>query len=307
MSAPLLVVGSVNYDLIFRNDLLPRAGETVVGAEFTESCGGKGANQAIAAARFGRAAGIEGLEVIFSGAVGDDAFGERQLAQLREDGVSCEHVVVRGNATGLSTIWVDDHGENRILNAPGANLSLTPETVASVPIEDSALLLVQNEIPSATLAAVVERAAAADVPVIWDPAPFAPGAALPLRADRCWLVTPNETEAESLLGRAVSDASRFEDARALQAMGFAGVLLTRGRHGVVVAPAAGEPWEEAALAVEAVDSTAAGDAFSGAAAASLVAGQSLTDAVRSAVRYAGAAVCRAGAQTSFPTRLDNGL
>ena len=301
MSSTLLVVGSVNYDLILRHPRLPRAGETVVGAEFAESCGGKGANQAIAAARFLAAAGNTRVEVVFVGAVGNDAFGERQLAQLREDRVDISHTVGIEGATGLSTIWVDGQGENRILNAPGANLALTPAAVAAVPIQDADLVLVQNEIPAVTLAAVVDRAHDADVPVIWDPAPFAPGATLPVSPHRCHIITPNEIEAESLLGRSVARESRFADATALQALGFRTVLLTRGSEGVLAAPDSGPAWEQPAQQVETLDSTAAGDAFAGALAASLVTGDDLVTAVRAGCRYAAASVQFAGAQTSFPT------
>ncbi|MDX1384601.1 MAG: ribokinase [Thermoanaerobaculia bacterium] len=304
MSKLLVVVGSVNYDLVLRHDPLPLPGQTVVGAELIESCGGKGANQAVAAARWLRASAAVGVDVLFAGAVGDDLYGERQLAQLRADAVDVTHVhVAAGTATGLSTVWVDGDGENRILNAPGANLELSPERVAGVPVEDGSLLLVQNEVPPATLAAVVARAARAGTPVLWDPAPFAIGSTIPVSPADCSIITPNETEAEALLGRPPA-ARPEEDAAGLRDLGFPRVILTLGRSGVVVAGADGEVWREPAVAVDTVDTTAAGDAFCGALAASLVAGGDFRSAVRAGVRYAAASVTRAGAQTSLPIEIE---
>lgn len=300
----LLVVGSVNYDLILTHDRLPRRGETVVGAELVESCGGKGANQAIAAARCLRILGGSG-RVVFAGAIGDDVFGERQLAQLRGDGIDASHVrVCAGTSTGIATIWVDGSGDNRILNAPGANLCLTADAVEEVPVEEAALLLLQNEIPAATLRRLAERAAASGVPVVWDPAPFDEGGSLPVPPRACNFITPNETEASGLLGRALRLQAAEEEAVALRELGFPAVLLTLGAGGVAVADAEGNVWREPAVRVRAVDTTAAGDAFSGAVAASLLVGHDLRQAVRHGVRYAGASVARRGAQTSFPHRLD---
>jgi len=297
----LLVVGSLNYDLVLRHDRLPRAGETVTGAVFTESCGGKGANQAVAAARF--IAGRAGApRIVFAGAVGDDLFGRRQLEQLRADGVDTTNVLtLEGVSTGTSTIWVDStDGQNRILNAPGANDAYGPEGLDDLPIAGASWLLLQNEIPPSTTAAVARRAASCGVPVIWDPAPFAPGAEIPLDPSHVAIVTPNETEAESLLCRPLSD-DPSADARALCALGFATAVLTMGSAGVVVAQGDGRTYSVAAPEVQAVDTTAAGDAFSGALAASLAIGMDLREAVSAGVLYASRSVLLTGAQTSFPT------
>ena len=298
----LLVVGSLNYDLIMRHDVLPRAGETVVGAVLTESCGGKGANQAVAAARFASSLGRSNPHIAFAGAVGRDLFGEKQVQQLQADGIDTTHIaVIEGVSTGTSTIWVDSaSGENRILNAPGANLHLRPECLDSLPLEEAALLVLQNEIPVDTTRALCEQAAAHELPVLWDPAPFSAGSQLPLMPEQIRFITPNETEAAALLGRPLRCDEIEQDAAALQAMGFAAVIITLGAQGVVVASSDERLYRLPAPVVDAVDSTAAGDAFSGAFAASLIAGTDEEEAIRNGIAYASASVRHAGAQSSFP-------
>lgn len=297
----LLVVGSLNYDLILRSDRLPAAGETITGAVLTESCGGKGANQAVAAARFSKSLEEGGPRVCFAGAVGDDLFGQRQLDQLQADGVDISGVRrIDGVSTGTSTIWVDSTtGENRILNAPGANLRYLPDQLSGLPFGAANLVLIQNEIGMATTRRVCELAANHDVPMIWDPAPFPPGTAIPLTPSDVRYATPNETEAEALLDRPLRPGNE-EDVRDLQALGFGTVVLTLGARGVAVADREGRFYCVAAPAANAVDTTGAGDAFSGAFAASLLAGTGEEEAIRRGVAYATSSVCHPGAQTSFP-------
>lgn len=298
----LLVVGSLNYDLILRHHVLPRAGETVVGAELTDSCGGKGANQAVAAARFAKTLGGAEITVAFAGAVGNDVFGERQRQQLEDDGIDTTHLrTIEGVATGTSTIWVESSsGQNRILNAPGANLYLLPECLVDLPWNEASLLLLQNEIPAETTAYLCRCAAAEGVGVVWDPAPFSAGDVLPLEAAQVRFVTPNEREAEALLGRPLGPAEALEaDAESVRRLGFGTALLTLGENGVAVSDRDGRFYEVPAPKVEAVDTTGAGDAFNGAFAASLLAGVSEEEAIRAGIDYASASVCRAGAQSSF--------
>lgn len=302
MDPLLLVVGSVNYDLIFRHTRLPRPGETVSGAVLTESCGGKGANQAVAAARCARRRGLA-LRVAFAGAVGEDAYGSAQREVFARDEIDTTWLrVIRGANTGLSAVWVDSRsGENRILNSPGANRDLTSEALADLPVESAALVLLQNEIPPHTCAFVAAKAASASVPVIWNPAPFAAGDKTPIAPQTLRFLTPNEVEAEALLGTGV-DARRPETAAlGLQALGYGGVVLTLGARGAVVCARAGAQVETvSAPRIEAVDTTGAGDAFNGAFAAGLVAGMEVADAVRFGVEYASESVGLPGTQSSFP-------
>ena len=299
----LLVVGSLNYDLILRHHVLPRGGETVVGAELTVSCGGKGANQAVAAARFAKALDGPQVSVAFAGALGNDLFGERQRQQLRADGVDTTHLrTFDGVATGTSTIWVESSsGQNRILNAPGANLHLRPDGLADLPWSEADLLLLQNEIPAETTGYLCRRAAAEGVDVVWDPAPFSAGDELPLKPEQVRFVTPNEREAEALLGRPLGTAEALrEDAESLLRLGFGNVILTLGELGVAVRDRDGRFYEIPAPAVDAIDTTGAGDAFCGAFAASLLAGMPEEEAIGAGVAYATSSVCKAGAQSSFP-------
>lgn len=303
MTARLLVVGSLNYDLIFRHPRLPRAGESLVGAELYESCGGKGANQAVAAARAARCLGRE-LEVAFAGAIGDDEIGVKQRLALVEDGIDTAGLqVFAGVRTGTSAVWVEkDTGQNRILSHRGANELFLPEHIASLPVEESRLVLMPNEIPAATLAAVARRALGAGVQVLWNPAPFVAGEqpAIPLGDTR--FLTPNEVEAEALLGHRLEAERAEQAAEELVARGANGVVITLGALGVVLideGPAVRVP----APSVEVVDTTGAGDAWNGAFAAALATGSSSLEAARFAVRYASESVRHAGTQTALPTHL----
>lgn len=300
----LLVIGSVNYDLIFSHERLPVAGETVVGARLVESCGGKGANQAVAAARCARDRDRFPIEVTFVGAVGDDAFGAAQRRVFDGDGMDTSFLQVLPDIhTGTSSIWVEtDTGQNRILNSPGANLRLSPEMIEAAPVEDASLLLLQNEIPAAALKAAVERAVRAEVPVIWNPAPFVAGESVPIAPDCLRFVTPNEIEAAALLAAAVDIEEPLHAVRALQALGYPGVVLTLGALGVAVGDG-DDYYAIAAPAVEAVDTTGAGDAFNGAFAAALVAGQPVRAAAEFAVTYASASVGARGTQAALPYEL----
>ncbi len=308
MTGPLLVIGSVNYDLIFRHARLPQAGETISGTELFESCGGKGANQAVAAARCG--ASTPGAPrrtappVLFCGAIGNDSHAEAQLRTFEEDEIDIRHLLVLDDIhTGLSAIWVDaGTGDNRIMNAPGANGRLIADALAEAPIEDAGLLLIQNETPADGVRSAVGRAHAAGVPVIWNPAPIDETNDPGLDPRQVTWVTPNEVECAVLLGRTGEriDAGSAADAAAgLLRLGYRGAALTLGPAGVLLAEPGSAPTLVPAPKVDAVDTTGAGDAFNGAFAAALLATGDCREAAAFGVRYASDSVTRHGTQTSF--------
>jgi ribokinase len=297
----IVVLGSVNCDLVVRGPKLPRPGETVLGGEFLQAAGGKGANQAVAAARAGR------VPVVFLAAVGDDPFGRQSLAGLAAEGIDCRWIrTVQESATGVALIIVDSQGENLISVASGANLALKPEWVDSVPGEVFAaakVFLASLESPAAAVERGLSRARQSGVRTILNPAPALP----PAVAEPLWrladVLTPNEHEAAMLSGVMVDSAeSAGAAARQLQARGAGDVIVTLGARGCIVVERNSPPEVFLALPVQAVDATAAGDAFSGALAVALSEGQSLVDGARFATAAAGIAVTRAGAQPSLARR-----
>ena len=304
MAGPLLVIGSVNYDLIFRHPRLPRQGETITGAELFESCGGKGANQAVAAVRC--RGGLESVPgpIFFAGAVGDDVNGAAQRRVFVEAGLNTRYLLVLDDVhTGLSAVWVEaESGDNRIMNSPGANSRLTADALASVPVEEAGLLLIQNETPADGVRSAVNRAADAGVPVMWNPAPIDEQNDPGLDSERIAWVTPNEVECAVLLGRAgerIDAASAADAASELLGLGYGGAALTLGPAGVMLAEPGSTPTLVPAPEVGAVDTTGAGDAFNGAFAAALLGSADSRKAVEFGVRYASDSVTRHGTQTSF--------
>jgi len=295
----ILVIGSSNTDMVIRVAALPRPGETVLGGKFSIVGGGKGANQALAAARAGG-------RVAFLGRVGDDDFGRRALADLSEAGVATAPCRVDAGApSGVAQILVDERGENCIAVAPGANSRLDPADLDAAAAHFGAgdLVLLQLETPLATVHAALERARAAGCSTVLNPAPAQdlPGALL-AQVD---ILTPNESEAERLTGIAVTDDSSAADAAGrLHRRGVSTVLLTRGARGVFLSQAGDGETQQAfpAHSVEAVDSTAAGDVFNGCLVAAVAEGAPLADAVRFAQAGAALSVQRAGAQSSVPDR-----
>jgi len=294
----VLVVGSSNTDMIIRVPRIPRPGETILGGEFTMAGGGKGANQAVAAARAGG-------RVTFVARVGDDVFGERALAGFVADGIDTRFVLrTSGAASGVALIDVDDRGENSISVASGANALLSAADVESAAEAFAAadIVLVQLESPIETVEAAVRKAGEKGVPVILNPAP-----ARPLDEDLLSLVsilTPNESEAEILSGLAVRDADGVQRAAArLRARGAASVVITLGERGAY----ASSPEFEGlvpAFKVDPVDTTAAGDVFNGALAVALAERLPLPEALRFAQAAAAISVTRPGAQPSAPTRAE---
>jgi ribokinase len=296
MTSSIVVVGSLNMDLIMRMHHAPIGGETVPGIDFSMLPGGKGANQAVACARMG-------AQVAMVGRVGIDPNGDVLKAGLAADGIDAREVKgLASTHTGVASIWVEDDGQNRIVLAPGANGLLDPASVARAHtlIDMAGMLILQLEVPMAAVQAAAERAFAAHVPVLLNPAPAAP---LP---DALWaqidILVLNESEAAAYVNQPVVDPnSAAEAGRILRARGPDRVLVTLGAQGVVVVDGAGAR-HSPARKVTAIDTTAAGDTFIGALAAALCEGQSLDDAVELGQAASALCVTRRGAQTSIPYR-----
>jgi len=298
MSAKITVVGSSNTDMIIQTSRIPRPGETVLGGAFSMAAGGKGANQAVGAARAGG-------EVTFVARVGDDMFGAQAIEGFTRDGIHVEHVIRDAQASsGVALIFVADDGENSIAVASGANARLSPADVEAArrSVTSAAALVCQLETPLETIIAAVGMASAAGVPVILDPAPAQPLGEDLLR--QVSVLTPNETEAELLTGiKVADDDGASKAAHALLAQGVQTVLITLGPRGAFVA--GGQVNERVpSIQVDPVDSTAAGDVFNGALAVALAEGKPLLDAVRFANVAAALSVTRLGAQPSAPSRID---
>lgn len=294
----VVVVGSSNTDMVVKSDRIPAVGETVTGGQFVMAAGGKGANQAVAAARLG-------AKVSLVAKVGQDSLGDQAVAGYRREGIATDCIVRDpDHATGVALILVDAQGENLISVASGANHALTPADVdrAAATIRAADVLVLQLEIPLETVARAAEIAAAAGVPVILDPAPAPAGPLPPSLLKHVTCIKPNETEAERLTGVAVHDqASAQQAADKLLAAGARQAIITLGTRGSLVVERPGHGAAVPAHAVQAVDSTAAGDAFSGALACGLGRGQSLLEAARFASLAAALSVTRLGAQPSLPT------
>lgn len=292
----LCVVGSANIDLTFRTTRLPRPGETLAGQAFQLGFGGKGANQAVMAARLG-------ARVQFVGKLGRDAFAEQTLAQYRAEGIDTAHITSDSErSSGVAAIIVDDDARNCILVVPGANQSLSPADVnqAAEAVRSASAVLCQLEVPVETTLETFRLARASGVRTILNPAP---AASLPeelfRRTDLC---IPNETELELLTGRPVRELSEVETAaRALRERGPANVVVTLGSRGTLLL-LGDETRHVPAPVVQAVDTSGAGDAFIGALAVFLAEGVEPVEAARRANATAALSVTRTGTQSSFPTR-----
>ncbi|MFF3543428.1 ribokinase [Streptomyces platensis] len=293
----VLVVGSANADLTVRVDRRPGAGETVLGTDLVESAGGKGANQAAAAARIG------GRTALLA-RVGGDAYGELLLGAQRAAGTDVTPVIVDGTArTGTAMIIVDPDGDNSIVVSPGANAALTPQDVAAAKdtIAASAVVSLQLEIPMESVRAAAAAAEQAGTRVVLNPSP-APAA--PLAPELLAVADPlvvNEHEARQLSG--LTDGTPAQWAQALRDRGARSVVVTLGGDGALVLDASGAE-SVPGVRVKAVDTTGAGDAFTGALATRLARGDTLPGAARFAVRVGAAAVTKPGAQPSYPTRAE---
>ncbi|AJO77745.1 ribokinase [Pseudomonas sp. MRSN 12121] len=298
MPAKVVVVGSLNMDLVTRAERLPRAGETLVGQSFATVSGGKGANQAVAAARLG-------AEVSMVGCVGDDAYGEQLRSALLAEQIDCQAVTAVAGSSGVALIVVDDSSQNAIVIVAGGNGQLTPEVVGGFdPVLQAAdVIICQLEVPLATVEHTLKRGRALGKTVILNPAP----ASGPLPAD--WYssidyLIPNESEAAALSGLPVDSLASAEAAASqLLAAGAGKVIITLGGQGSLFASGTGFEHFPAPR-VKAVDTTAAGDTFVGGFAAALAAGKSEAEAIRFGQVAAALSVTRSGAQPSIPTLSD---
>lgn len=288
----IVVVGSINTDLVSTSDRIPAVGETVVGSGFQTYPGGKGANQAVAVARLG-------YPVRMIGRLGKDSFGEQLRSHMQGAGVDCSSVSVCDGPSGVAMILVSSRGENCIVVVPGANGMVSPEDLDSKQnlIREAGVVLAQLEIPLETVEHLGTLCTDAGVPLILDPAP-AREVPDTLLKNVAWL-TPNETEAAFYAG---PDAkSPEETAEVLLAKGCGGVVLKLGSLGAYIRQRGASGTFVPAFVVDAIDSTAAGDAFNGGFATGLLLGKSPVEAAVFAAAVAAISVTRAGAQPSMPT------
>ncbi|WP_122838301.1 ribokinase [Pseudomonas viridiflava] len=298
MPAKVAVIGSLNMDLVTRAPRLPRGGETLIGQSFATVSGGKGANQAVAAARLG-------AQVSMVGCVGNDAYGTALRDALVAEQIDCQAVSTVEGSSGVALIVVDDNSQNAIVIVAGANGALTPAVIGcfDAVLQAADVIICQLEIPDASVGHALKRARELGKTVILNPAP----ASRPLPAD--WYANidyliPNESEATALSGVPVDslDSAKVAAAR-LIALGAGKVIITLGAQGSLFA--SGSRLEHfPAPAVKAIDTTAAGDTFVGGFAAALANGQDEAAAIRFGQVAAALSVTRAGAQPSIPTLSD---
>jgi len=295
-SKKIVVVGSCNTDMVIKADRLPIPGETILGGTFFMNPGGKGANQAVAAARMGG-------KVTLISKTGNDVFGKQSVMLYNAENINTDFVFSDpGLPSGVALITVDSNGENCIVVASGANASLSPSDInkAIKEIESSDLVLMQLEIPIDTVEYVAEIANKKGIKVILNPAP---ARSLSDKLLKClYIIIPNKSEAEILSGIKVTD---YETARQaadiISARGVDNVVITLGSQGALIKELDEYHYVEA-YKVESVDTTAAGDSFCGSVCVGLSEGKSILDAVKLAARAAALTVTRMGAQSSIPFR-----
>lgn len=290
----IAVIGSSNTDLVVNTPHFPAPGETILGGQFLMNPGGKGANQAVAAARLGG-------RVAFIGKAGDDYFGRETRKNLAKEGIDVAGLTTDTDApSGIAQITVNEQGENKIIVAPGANMNLQPDDLdrASDIFDDAAILLIQLEIPLKTVLHAARNGFKSGKIVILNPAPASdlPAELFP----NLTLITPNEHEAGQLSGQTVNDpTSALKAAKILLKKAVKNVIITMGKKGAFLYTGRTEQIIPAPE-VQPVDTTAAGDCFNGALAVALARGENLADAARFAVKAASLSVKRPGAQNSLP-------
>ncbi len=292
----IFVAGSSNTDMVIKSKKFPKPGETILGGRFLMNPGGKGANQAVAAARLG------GM-VTFVGKIGNDIFGKQAVRLMEDEGINVENVVTdQEKPSGVAMITVDEKGENSIVVASGSNGTLNAADVekAQEEVDKAAIILMQLEIPLDTVEYIARIGAEKNKTVILNPAPATDLSDSLLR--NVSILTPNETEAELLTGvKVIDEESAAEAARQLRAKGVDTVIITLGSEGAFIYN------DELAVRipapkVTAVDTTAAGDTFNGALAVALSEGLKLDTAVAFANKAASISVTQMGAQSSIPSR-----
>lgn len=293
----IIVVGSSNIDMTAYVKSLPRPGETIGDGRFLQANGGKGANQAVSAARLGG-------DVVFLTCVGDDMQGRMLREVFASDGIHTELMKFSSTSpTGTALIFVADDGENCIAVAPGANGELLPEDIdaAGSALADASWLLLQLEVPLKTVYHAVDVAFAKGIQVVLNPAPIS-GAIPPEVLRKLWLITPNETEAEKLTGVKIGTREdAFRAAEVLLSQGVRNVIVTLGSSGSVICNSSLKEFVPARKVV-AVDTVGAGDVYNGALVTALSEGKSLPEAARFATVASSIAVTRPGAQTGVPHR-----
>ena len=292
----IIVVGSTNMDMVVKTDYIPAPGETVLSGAFFMNPGGKGANQAVAISRLGG-------EVVFITKLGNDIFGKQFSELFKQEGINTSFILSDEDLpSGVALITVDKSGENSIVVASGANASLNREDLrlALPEIDNAAFLVLQLEIPMATVEYVVAYAYEHQISVILNPAPagFLPDTLL----QKIDILTPNSKEASNIAGIAVDTIDNaFDAARIIWGKGVANVVVTMGALGAVICER-GKCYHIPSSEVKAVDTTAAGDVFTGAIAVALSEGNTLAEAVKFACAAAAISVTRLGAQSSIPNR-----
>lgn len=293
---PIVVVGSINTDLVSTTRKIPAIGETVIGTGFQVHPGGKGANQAVAVARLG-------YPVHLIGRLGNDEFGSQLRSHLENSGVDIAGVATSDGTSGVAVIVVSEKGENSIVVTPGANSKVTPQDIENNldVIRNAGIVLAQLEIPLETVDYLATVCTREGVSMILDPAPatdLPPGI-----FDRIAWLTPNQSEAAFYVGETESTNghSTNEMARRLLSKGSHGVVLKMGERGVFVASQDLQGTLIPAFKLHTVDTTAAGDAFNGGFATGLMLGKSPAESARFASAVAGISVTRHGAQPSMPT------
>lgn len=292
----IIVIGSSNVDMVVRTSHLPAPGETILGGEFFMNQGGKGANQAVAIKRLGG-------NLIFMAKLGNDVLGRQSVGYFKKEGIDTRYIALdEDSASGVALISVDDHAENSIVVASGANMLLNEQDVDKMLEEmcEGDILLMQLEIPLQTVEYAVRKAFGKGVKVVLNPAP---ARSLPKELFRhLYMVTPNRIEAEMLTGiKIANDVDVEKVAEEICAMGVKNVIITLGSKGCLIREE-GVSYRIDAFKVEPVDTTAAGDTFNGALCVGLSEGMDLKQAAVMASKASSIAVTRMGAQSSIPYR-----
>ncbi len=292
----IVVIGSTNVDMIIKSDRLPKSGETLIGGKFFKAGGGKGANQAVAAARAGG-------RVTFLSRVGNDVFGQEAIQGYRNDKINVSYVKIdQAESTGIALIFVDSKGENCISVASGANMKLDQSDIndATIELDNADVVLMQLETPIETIEYIIKLLKNKQVKTILNPAP-----ALKISDDllrHLTIITPNETEVELLTGVTVKDEKdALKASKILLGKGVKNVIITMGKKGAFLHSESDSIFIPA-FEVNALDTTAAGDTFNGALAVAVAEGKTLEDAVEYANAAAAISVTKIGAQPSIPLK-----